>query len=74
MPNIPIQDPDIQEFDRLFRKAERKTALQQKAKRLMVGQSHGGQWIDGKWIEFIDPEKERIMRLAEQQKPGEFGV
>ncbi len=74
MPNIPIQDPDTQEFDRLFRIQDRKTAMREKAKRYLVGQSPAGQWIDGVWVEFIDPEKERIQRLSEQQKPGEFGV
>ncbi len=74
MPNIPIQDPDTQEFDRLFRIQDRKTYMQENAKKLLVGQSPAGQWVDGMWVEFIDPEKERLQRIIEQQKPGQHGI
>ncbi len=75
MPDIPfVQDPDIEKFDQLFRIQDRKTAMQEKAKRLMVGDSPSGQFLDGKWVEFIDPDKERLQRISEQQKPGQHGI
>lgn len=71
---LNLNDPDEQLFDRLIRKAERNAAIRHKAERLMVGAHPTGEWVGGKWVEFIDPEKERRIRLMEQQKPGFSGI